>query len=245
MEYRIYLPKNENQLPIHEEYFFIIQDNGEEQRIRLHDYATIYSIPGLYEQLAIEMLGYQSHEFMADFLARELNKERVPLDEVNILELGAGSGLFGRELYKNGIKSLIGVDIVPEAAAAANYGENKIYQDYLIEDFTKITPHSRKFLIDQKPNVFVCCSALSQGHIPIEALETGVNLINDNGWILFNVSASSYQNKDHEIMVFFEEAMRKGQLQMVSMENYIHRKFCNGDSLEYVALLLKKNSTVD
>jgi SAM-dependent methyltransferase len=243
MKYKIYLPENKTQLPINEEYFFLTE-NGKESRIKLHDYAKIYSMPGLYEQLAVEILGYKSHKFMAAFLSEELKKYKIPFDSISVLELGSGSGLFGREIYKKGIKYLIGTDIVPEAAEAANHGDNKIYQHYFIEDFTKIKSSTKEFITNKKLNVFVCCSALSDGHIPINAFINGINLIDINGWVVFNISKLSYENKENEIMTFFNEAVEKQQLKPIAIKSHAHRKFCNGDDLEYMTLLVKKLSEI-
>jgi SAM-dependent MidA family methyltransferase len=243
MKYKIHLPENKMQQPINEEYFFITE-NGKESRIKLHDYAKIYSKPGLYEQLAVEILGYRSHEFMANFLSEELKSQNVPFPSLQILELGAGSGLFGREIYKHGIKQLIGIDITPEAAEAANYGDDKTYQHYFIEDFTNITSSTKEFITNKKINIFVCCSALSDGHIPISAFINGINLVDLDGWVLFNISKSSYENKDNEVMTFFNEAVEKQQLKPITIKSHTHRKFCNGDNLEYMTFLVKKLSPI-
>lgn len=223
---------------------FFLTENGKERRIQLHDYATIYSMPGLYEQLAVETLGYRSYKFMATFLSEELKKHNMLFDSISLLELGAGSGLFGREIYKEGVTSLVGMDIVPEAATAANYADDKTYQHYFTEDLTNITPSTKEFITDSKLNVFVCCSALSDGHIPINAFINGINLIENDGWVLFNISKHSYEDKNNAIMTFFNDAVEKQQLKTVTIKNHTHRKFCNGDDLEYTTFLAKKLSHI-
>lgn len=243
MKYKIRLPEDKAERPISEEYFFITEDD-KENRIFLHDYVEIYSRPGLYEQLALDILGYRSHQFMASFLSEELKKRHIRVDSLNLLELGAGSGLFAREVYQYGIKNLIGIDIFPEAKSAANYGESKIYQHYFIEDFTKITPSTKEFLASQKLNIFVCCSALSDGHIPIDAFINGINLIELNGWVLFNIAKSNYENNTGEIVAFFNEALEKQQLKLLAKKNHTHRKFCNGNELDYTTLLVEKSSHI-
>ena len=56
--FEIRLPENIEQLPINEEYFFVTQNN-QERRLKLHDYDEVYSIPGLYEYIAKEILKYK------------------------------------------------------------------------------------------------------------------------------------------------------------------------------------------
>ena len=113
--FKVRLPENIETLPINEEYFFITE-NGVERRLKLHEYAEVYRIPGLYNYLALEKLYYRSPEFMASLLSENLKNSGESVKDLKLLELGAGSGLFGEAVAKLGVKSIIGIDIVPEAA---------------------------------------------------------------------------------------------------------------------------------
>ncbi|MDB9517253.1 methyltransferase domain-containing protein [Roseofilum reptotaenium CS-1145] len=239
--FQVRLPDNIKDLPINEEYFFITE-NGQERRLKLHDYAEVYRIPGLYNYLALEKLAYRSPEVMTTLLTENVQESGESIQELKLLELGAGSGLFGQAVTKLGVTSIIGIDIVPEAAEACRRDYPGVYEEYFVEDMTELSQSTRKLLGEKKLNGFVCCSALSDGHIPVKAFITGMNLIKNQGWVLFNVAKSSYECKDDcpEFVKFYRQSVEKGYLNVQATQTYIHRCFFNGKSLEYVAILAKK-----
>ena len=242
---QVRLPDNLESLPINEEYFFITE-NGVERRLKLHDYGEVYRIPGLYNYLALEKLYYRSHEFMASLLRDNLENSGESVKDLKLLELGAGSGLFGQAIAKQGVTSIIGIDIVPEAAEAARRDCPGVYENYFVEDLTQLSTATRDILKEQNLNGFVCCSALSDGHIPSKAFATGMNLIQSQGWVLFNVAKTSYEcDRDcPEFVRFYRDAIEQGYLKIQATESYLHRRFFNGQPLEYVAILAKKQADI-
>ena len=251
--FQVRLPENIEDLPINEEYFFIIE-NGVERRLKLHDYAEVYRIPGLYNYLALEKLYYRSPEVLASILSKNLKNSGDSIENLNLLELGAGSGLFGQAVTKLGVRSIIGIDIVPEAAEAASRDCPGTYQNYFTEDLTQLSTPTRDILKEQKLNGFVCCSALSDGHIPAKAFATGVNLIQTQGWVLFNLAKTSYECDSAsadlsvrdcpEFVRFYRQAIEQGYLKVYCTKYYLHRRFFNGQPLEYVAILAKKQANI-
>lgn len=239
--FKIRLPDNTKHLPINEEYFFLTQ-NGQERRLKLHDYNDVYSIPGLYEYIAREILKYQSPEIMSSLLVKKVIDAGFPVDKLKLLELGAGSGLFGNALAKWGITSIVGIDIVPEAAVAANREYPGVYQDYLVEDLTKLSESSKNKLKEQNFNCLVCCSALSSGHIPVSAFTASLNLIEEGGWVMFNLAQTSYENQSNplEFVKFYRREMAQGTLKLYDTQIYNHRCFFNGQTMKYVAILTRK-----
>ena len=87
---------------------------------------------------------------------------------------------------------------------------------------------------------------MSEGHIPVKAFATGMNLIKNQGWVLFNVAKTSYECEDNcpEFVDFYYQAVEKGYLKIHSTESYLHRCFLNGQPLEYVAILAKKQTDI-
>ena len=63
-----------------------IEINGERQRIRFHDYASIYNVPGLYERLFAEQLECDSPRFVTELLGAELRTARTQFDTAATLE---------------------------------------------------------------------------------------------------------------------------------------------------------------
>lgn len=243
--FQIRLPDNIENLPINEEYVFITE-NGRERRLKLHDYAEVYRIPGLYNYLALEKLAYRSPQVMATLLIENLKNSGESVEELKLLELGAGSGLFGQAVAKLGATSIIGIDIVPEAAEATRRDAPGVYENYFVEDLTQLSKSTRDLLNEKKLNGFICCSALSEGHIPVKAFATGMNLIKDRGWVLFNVAKTSYECQENcpEFVNFYRQAVEKDYLKIHNTQPYLHRRFLNGQPLEYVAILAKKQTDI-
>ena len=196
--------------------------------------------------MALEKLAYRSPQVMATLLTENLKNNGESVEELKLLELGAGSGLFGQAVAEVGVKSIIGIDIVPEAAEATQRDTPGVYENYFVEDLTQLSKSTRDFLNEKKLNGFVCCSALSEGHIPVKAFVTGMNLIKNQGWVLFNVAKTSYECEDNcpEFVNFYREAVAKDYLKIHSTKSYLHRRFFNGKPLEYVAILAKKQTDI-
>ena len=239
--FQIRLPGNTEHLPINEEYFFITQ-NDQERRLKLHDYSEIYRIPGLYEYINLEILQCLSPEIMSSFLVDKITETGLPVEKLKILEIAAGSGLFGKKLAQLGVTSIVGVDILPEAAIAAKRECPGVYQHYFVENLTQLSESTNNIIKEQKLNCLVCCSALSTGHIPVAAFSAALNLIEEGGWVIFNLAKTSYDNQSNppEFVRFYHQAIAKGTLKLHDTHVYNHRRFFNGQPLQYVVILARK-----
>jgi len=94
----------------------IVELNGVQRTIRFHDYHEIYRIPGLYEYIFCDKLGCVSPEVVTSLLRDAVAKSSDSLSELDILEIGAGNGIVGELLKKQGIHTIVGIDIVPLSA---------------------------------------------------------------------------------------------------------------------------------
>lgn len=90
------------------------------QKIRIHDYNTMYAQPGLYEYTVHELLAFESPRILMQFLNQHLASSAVserlvgPLD---VLDVAAGKDIVGAELGKQltgkpGIRSLIDTNLL-------------------------------------------------------------------------------------------------------------------------------------
>ncbi|NER47553.1 MAG: methyltransferase domain-containing protein [Symploca sp. SIO1A3] len=240
--FEIRLPEEFGTLAINEEYFFIVQD-GKERKLRLHDYAEVYSIPGLYEYLALETLRYQSPRVLSSLLIEQVTQAGGKVEDLTVLEIGAGSGLFGQALANLGVKSITGVDIVPEAAAAAEREYPGIYENYYAEDLANLNETVSNNLTTRGFNCLVCCSALSSGHIPHQALTTALKMIVPYGWIAFNVAKDIWENQGEGGFVQLHPwVAQTDMLELVTTYAYQHRIYMDGRPLEYIAVIGRKQS---
>ena len=128
--YRIQFPPSNSEKLGQDEVFFTLIEDGEEKRLRFHDYDEIYKRPGLYEQLFYERLRCNSPGKVADLLQRALNTVREPVTELRVIDLGAGNGMMGEVLKREGVARLVGADIIPEARDAAYRDRSTVYDDY-------------------------------------------------------------------------------------------------------------------
>ena len=90
-----------------EEWCEIVTD-GERRRIRLHDYAEIFDVPGLYEQLFSEMLECTSPEVVCDLLREALDDGGANPATMAALDFGAGNGMIGEQLDDIGFGTIVG-----------------------------------------------------------------------------------------------------------------------------------------
>ncbi len=82
------------------------------------------------------------------------------------LDVGAGNGMVGEELAKIGFKTIIGVDIIEEAAEATLRDRPGIYDDYFIEDLTALPEKVEQKIIDKNPSCMSIVAALGFDDIP-------------------------------------------------------------------------------
>src|SRR3954451_13566832 len=143
-----------------------VEYDGETRRLRFHDYSDIYSIPGLYERLIYQELGCQSPRVIASLLAGEVEKRGINPAELRVLDLGAGNGIVAEELSKIGVDHLVGIDIIEEAAEAAERDRPGLYDDYVVADLPEDSAEVRKRLDAHQLNAFPCVAALGFGDIP-------------------------------------------------------------------------------
>lgn len=246
VDYQIRFSQDSSDLR-NQEHFYFVRD-GNEQKQNPQNYAEIYKVPLLYEQFCDKLL-YQSPKTLAMLLASHSIKFGFDLESLVILDIAAGSGLFGKSIAQYGVKSIVGVDIIPEAAQAAHRDYPGVYERYYVEDLTAISPHTQAELNDRKFNCLVCCSSLSC-HFPLQGFINSFNLIEAGGWIAFNVNTyviedlnnldSFEYKKAAEFGQLYQYMIKTGILEVTNKHYYMHRLLTNGKSVDYVAIIAKK-----
>lgn len=243
--YRIQFPPfNTEQLGQNEVYFQLIEA-GENRRFRFHDYAEIYKRPGLYEQLFYERLKCNSPERVSDLLNRALDTVREPMNELRVLDLGAGNGMMGENLKNEGVARLVGADIIPEAREAAYRDRSEVYDDYYVADFRELPQNTHDELRDWSFDCLTCVAALGFGDIPPKAFFTAMKLVRTDGWLAFNIKDSFL---DHTEQTGFARLVRElifsKYLDIYHLELYRHRLSMEGTQLFYYALVGRLTSSI-
>ena len=150
---------------------------GRWRRFRFHDYGPLYRVPGLYEAIFYRRLKCCSPSRVVGLLDDVLSDEGISAEELTGLDVGAGNGMVGQELRGLGVDHVVGLDIIPEAAEAAERDRPQVYADYLVADLTDLDEAEEERLRETEPNCLTSVAALGYGDIPPEAFIIALNLL--------------------------------------------------------------------
>ena len=243
--YRIKFPASDSEKLGQDEVFFILIEDGEERQLRFHDYDEIYKRPGLYEQLFYERLRCNSPEKVADLLKRALGTVREPVNELRVIDLGAGNGMMGEVLKLDGVARLVGADIIPEARDAAYRDRSTVYDDYYIDDFANLSADVREELRDWRFNCLTCVAALGFGDIPPRAFFNAIKLVQTDGWLAFNIKETFLDHAEHTgFSRLVRELIFSKYLDIYHLELYRHRVSMEGTQLFYYALVGRMTASI-
>ena len=222
-----------------------IERDGERRRIRLHDYAAIFNVPGLYEQLFAERLACDSPQIVAQLLRAELNAADIDPASLKVLDFGAGNGMVGEQLAAVGIESLVGLDLLTEARDAALRDRPGLYEDYYACDVTDLDPAVRRELEAHDCDAMTCVAALGFGDIPPAAFAQAFNLVASPGWVAFNLRDRFIADADPAgFGAFIGRMFDEGILEEQARVSYTHRVSVAGEPLEYHAIVARKRADV-
>jgi predicted TPR repeat methyltransferase len=215
--------------------------DGETKRIRFHDYDEIYKVPGLYEHLFYEVLDCQSPKVVCDLLAEQLADGGHPPEKLQVLDLGAGNGMVGERLKENGSGTIVGVDILPEAAEAAERDRPGVYTEYVVGDLTDPSPEVREALGRYRFGVMTTVAALGFGDVPPEAFQYAYDLLVPGGWLAFCIKEDFLEDAEPSgFNQLIRDLMDSGELETFAERRYQHRLSAQGEPLHYVALIAQK-----
>jgi SAM-dependent methyltransferase len=219
--------------------------DGERRRIRFHDYDEIFQVPGLYERIFHDHLQCRSPQEVCKLLAEELAKAGAAPDGMRAIDVGAGNGLVAEELRRIGVGPIVGADIIPEAAEAAERDRPELYEDYVVCDLTDLDDAERTRLAPEPADCMTTVAALGFADIPPAAFAAAFNLVRPGGWIAFNIKADFLDNGDRSgfkelILRMFDE----GLLTECARRRYRHRMSITGEELMYVAVVGVKRGDI-
>jgi SAM-dependent methyltransferase len=243
--HRIQFPPSDVRELCQDEVYFYLMEGDSKEKIRLHDYHRIFEIPGLYEQVVYERLKCQSPATVVDVLRYSVSQCQRHLNELRVLDLGAGNGMVGEELKKQGVSRLIGVDIIPEARAATERDRPGIYDAYYVMDFCSLSDNERDELKSWSVDCLISVAALGFGDIPAEAFLEAFNLVGKEGFVAFNVKETFLDRRDDSgFSQLVRELIFSEYLDLDHLQRYRHRFSVEGEPLYYFALGGRKSADV-
>jgi hypothetical protein len=217
---------------------------GETTRIRFHDYGRIYDVPGLYEHIFYEKLECESPTVVSDLLLEAVREAGEDPGALPTLDLGAGNGIVGEALRDRGFGEIVGVDIIPEAGEAAKRDRPGVYAEYFVCDMTDPGAEIQGKLEARNFKVLTSVAALGFGDIPPEVFTAAFDLVEEGGYIAFNIKEDFLGDGDDTGFQDLIRGMTKGHggIELLGRRRYRHRLDVAGEPLYYVALVGRKTA---
>lgn len=141
-----------------------------------------------------------------------------------------------------GVGSVVGLDILEEAAAAAERDRPGVYADYHVADLTDPEPDIHATLAEAGFNCLTSVAALGFGDIPPEAFAQAFDYVADHGLVAFTIKERFLRGEaddsgfSHLIRGLFDA----GAMQPLVERRYAHRLSVAGEPLHYVAYVAEK-----
>lgn len=215
--------------------------DGVWRSIRFHEYGALYEIPGLYERLFYDQLECRSPRTIRELLSSELDRAGADPSELIVLDLGAGNGMVGEQLAELDARSIVGIDLIEQAAAATERDRPGVYDDYLVADLTELEAEEREQLAGWGFNCLTTVAALGFDDIPPEAFAVAYELIEPGGWIAFTIKEDFLTHRDASgFERLIRRALDEGTLDLRAQRRYRHRLSSTGHPLHYVAMIAIK-----
>lgn len=220
----------------------IVRQAGTKRRIRFHDYHEIYALPGLYERLFYDELKCTSPTVVREQVARAVEKRGDDPTTLKVLDVGAGNGMVGEELATLKVDTLVGVDIIQEAADATERDRPGIYDSYRVVDLTDLPTDDDRYFRAASFNALTTVAALGFGDIPPNAFAQAYNYIDTGGLVAFTIKEDFVTDRDPTgFNLLIQRMLDEGIVtRIVPEERYRHRLSVSGTPLYYLVFVVEK-----
>ena len=240
-EVQVRFPDPAETLDQDEEWCELHEPDGSWRRIRFHDYHEVYNVPGLYEALFYRTLRCNSPQVIAGLLSEVMADHGSPIDRLRVLDVGAGNGMVGEQLFSAGVADAVGVDIIPEAEQAARRDRPYVYSDYLVCDLTDLAEDQERQLRSHGFNALTTVAALWFGDIPPAAFLKALQMTDTPAWLAFNIKEDFlYESHAGDFSGLIETLRARKIIRIETYKRYQHRLSTGGEPLYYVAVVAQK-----
>jgi SAM-dependent methyltransferase len=229
-------------LPQDEEWCEVVID-GHVQRIRFHDYAQVYAVPGLYEHLFRDRLCCVSPQVVCSMLAEVLAARRVEPDSLRVLDVGAGNGMVAEQLAGLGIEEVVGVDVLPAAAAAAERDRPNVYRDYFVADLAAPPAETHRELTTAEFGCATMVGSLGFGDVSPDTFVAALSYVTTPGWVGFSLRERFLSDgAGSGFGQLIGRSFAEGVLRPLAQRRYRHRYATSGKPVYYVAIIAEKSA---
>ena len=214
-------------------------EDGSAEQLRLHDYDRLYALPGVYEQIVQERLGCRSPQQLAGMLAAAIDGLGRRREAARVLDIAAGNGVSGEALAAEGLRPVLGTDIVPAAREAALRDRPGLYDEYRMLDLLQIAPDERAQLVALRANVLSCVAPVGDhpSQLPPAALAAAAALLTPDALVAY-MHDPMLGAVDPITGEFWRAALDPGlDATELARVRYRHRSTVNGEPFEMVGVV--------
>jgi hypothetical protein len=224
-----------------QEEFVLHHADGTDERLVLHDYARVYSVPGLYEEVVQHRLQCASPATVATALAEAVAASGSSVEDLRAFDLGAGNGVVGEELRARGVTVVAGADDVPEARDAAHRDRPGLYAHYLVGERLDVD-EVRQLVRDEGLTALVAAGAVGEGHVPVDALAQLWDAFPPGSFLALTLAGgdAGQDATDVEAMLAATEGSEHPS-RIVVRRTFRHRLSMAGAELHYLVLVAVKD----
>lgn len=210
-------------------------DTGRQVETGFHDYAALYQVPGLYEAAYFLRLGGRAPHLLAEVLAQVVPRCERP--DLQVLDVGAGTGVVGEHLAAVGFRRIAGTDLEPDAARAVLRDRGHIYGRFRAMDLTRPSDGDLTWMRVLAPQIAAVAGAVGFGHLPVEALATVTRALPQGGLLAVTVAHGFEEEPALEGYgaLLFGPAYRQR-----ARREGLHRRTADGARLAVTALVLER-----
>jgi hypothetical protein len=215
----------------------VYHEDGRTEVVALHDYARLYALAGVYEQIVQEDLGCRSPTVVAEMLGTALDDLGRARASARVIDVAAGNGVSGEALWAAGITPVLGTDIVPEARAAALRDRPDVYGEYLTLDLAALTDAQTAQIRELHADALTCVAPVGEGagQVPPVAFTAAAALLGDDALVVH------LHDPDAGVPDVVDERFWRTQLgsatraTRLAHRRYLHRFLVDGNPYELEA----------
>jgi hypothetical protein len=223
--------------------YCILTLHGQDHIVRLHDYRSIYEIPGLYERLFHDLLSCTSPQIVVQLLLDALQAAGERPADQRVLDLGAGNGLVGGGLRSAGFQFIHGLDLHREAQIAAERDRPGTYDRYLVADPRALPDSIGDELRSAEFTCLTCVAALGFGDISVSGFSNILELLPARSWVALSIKEDFLRSRSNELGRFFHRLAAGREFRIHRTHRYPHRLATDGRPLYYVCLIALYDKT--
>ena len=158
----------------------------------------------------------QDYGYIAPRIAVDSFAEYCTDQNAQILDLGCGTGLVGKELAERGFSQLDGLDISTNMLGEAR--RKGIYKNLLIGDMTQTLDLGGKIY-----DAAIGVGCFGGGHLGTEHILGIIGCVRSNGLITFYINGIPYEQDNYHSHFQSLEANRELDLLLIEKSNYMQK----------------------